>query len=74
MSREEAITMLLDEAHRLIQELRGQRDSARRALNQIATLRPAGDVDRCANARKLVEQMEAIALANLPTPHPGDQS
>lgn len=50
-----------------IAELRQERDAARKALRQIATLRPAGDVERCANARKLVEQMEGIAIGALPT-------
>jgi len=35
------------------------------ALRRIATLRPVGDVDTCKNPRKLVEQMERIAIEAL---------
>lgn len=35
------------------------------ALRKIATLRPVGDVDTCKSPRKLVEQMERIAIAAL---------
>lgn len=35
------------------------------ALRKIAHLRPPGDVDTCKSPRKLVEQMERIALAAL---------
>ncbi len=39
----------------------------RDALEQISRLRPAGDVETCKNPRKLVEQMETIALAAIAT-------
>lgn len=35
------------------------------ALRRITVLRPAGDVATAANARQLVQQMEAIALSAL---------
>lgn len=37
----------------------------RDALQRIVCLRPAGDVERCTGARRLVAQMESIALAAL---------
>jgi hypothetical protein len=40
----------------------------REALERISRLRPAGDVETCKNPRKLVEQIETIALAALSTP------
>lgn len=38
-------------------------DPALAALKKIAFLRPLGDVDACKSPRKIVEQMERIALA-----------
>lgn len=35
------------------------------ALERISQLRPSGDVERCKEPRKLVEQMERIALQAL---------
>ena len=43
----------------------GEEDRLREALKRIAYLRPAGDVERCVGAKKLVAQMERIALAAL---------
>lgn len=34
----------------------------REALKHIAYLRPAGDVERCVGAKKLVAQIERIAI------------
>jgi len=45
-----------------LDRLRAENAAMRLALEQITVLRPAGDINTATNIRKLVEQMERIAI------------